>query len=122
MEQPDTVEHHARPLVRVRCVRCGVTVLPATSITLTHESGRARGGTCWVRCRCGLEMLQGISAGAVTQLRRAGVETEAPQMRRPPITRREIRVFKRALARTDRVADAARGWAAVDGPRPEHTA
>jgi hypothetical protein len=118
VEQPDTVEHHARPLVKVRCVRCGVTVLPASSITLTHESSRARGGTCWVRCRCGLEMLQAISARAVTQLRRAGVTTEAPQARRGPITRREVRIFKRALAQTEHLSDAARRWRAVERPRP----
>lgn len=95
----------SRPLIGIRCVRCGNVVVDVSAVAVTYDSGTDRGGTCWIRCRCGTEMLQGVGRRSIDLLRRFGAPVGAPWL--GPITRREIRVFRRRLTRVVDVASVA---------------
>ena len=98
--QPDT-------LIKIRCTRCGVVVVDATAVVVTFDSDTHRGGTCLVTCPCGIQMLQGVSRRSLDLLRGAGVAVGLRARWLTPITRREIRWFRRRLARTRDVVSAA---------------
>lgn len=101
-------QSHSGPfLARISCVRCGITLVDLSAVTITSDASSGPGGTCWVRCDCGVEMLLGIPTEAVTELLSLGV-SRGPAPR--PITRRDIRAFRRELARTSMLAPLAAAY------------
>lgn len=94
-----------RVWVRVNCWKCGTVPLPLGRVALEKEF--ETGGMCRARCYCRTETITVVSAEKRDQLKAAGIASQLPPLPAPPappIGKRDLRKFQRALNSTDLLA------------------